>query len=111
VIAGGRGRRDLFALYAALAVVGGILPYTILFPGWPITGFSRFCSSRKFSSPPAGIFAADALLSAAIFLVFVFAEGRRLRMGALWLYPLLVLGIGLCCALPAFLAYRERALD
>jgi len=39
------------------------------------------------------------------------AEGNRLGMRGLWLVPIVLLAIGLCCALPLFLPQRERVLS
>jgi hypothetical protein len=63
-----------------------------------------------FANGSAAIFSADVLFSAAVFLIFTLREGRRLGMRHRWLPPLVVVTIGLCCALPLFLAMRERAL-
>ena len=105
------GRQGLFWLYAALAAVGAILPYSIFIPWLADYGVDpRSFMSQLFSTGPASIFAADVLLSAAIFIIFALVEGRRLAMRNLWLYPLVVVTVGLCCALPLFLALRERAL-
>lgn len=105
----GRGR--LFGLYAALAAVGAIMPYVLFIPWLAEHGVdSRLFVSQLFATGPATIFAADVLFAAGVFILFVIVEGRRLRMRHLWLPPLVVFTIGLCCALPLFLALRERAL-
>ena len=107
---GARGGR-LFAIYAALAVAGAILPYVIFIPWLAEYGVdSRLFVSQLFSTGPASIFAADVLFAAGVFILFVIVEGRRLGMRHLWLPPLIVFTVGLCCALPLFLAMRERAL-
>ena len=67
-------------------------------------------SAQLFATGPATIFAADVLFAAIVFLVFVWSEGRRLGMRHLWIQPVVTYGIGLCCALPLFLALRERHL-
>ena len=104
-------RPALYRLYLLLALVGAVVPYAILLPWAREYGLQLgLFISQLFATVPASIFAADALLSAAIFLLFVFVEGRRLGMRRLWIAPLLVLTVGLCCALPLFLAQRERKL-
>jgi lysylphosphatidylglycerol synthetase-like protein (DUF2156 family) len=100
----------MYRLYLILALVGAVFPFVILVPwaaehGWAPGLFI----TQLFATRPATIFASDVLYSAAVFLLFVFVEGRRVGMRSLWLYPLVVAGIGLCCALPLFLAMRERA--
>ncbi|HST35439.1 MAG TPA: DUF2834 domain-containing protein [Allosphingosinicella sp.] len=101
----------LFGVYLALAAIGAIMPYVIFLPWLADHGVnSRLFVSQLFSTGPATIFAADVLFAAGVFILFVIAEGRRLGMRRLWLPPLIVFTIGLCCALPLFLAMRERRL-
>lgn len=110
-MSGERRPGGLFRLYVLLAVAGAILPYAILLPWAAEHGFAPgLFISQLFATRPASIFAADVLLSAAIFLLFAFVEGRRLRLRHLWVQPLVIGTIGLCCALPLFLAQREWAL-
>ncbi len=100
-----------FWLYLALAAAGAVLPYSILVPWLLDHGFDvpRFLAG-PFANGSAAIFSADVLFSAAVFLIFTLHEGRRLGMRHRWLPPLVVVAIGLCCALPLFLAMRERVL-
>jgi len=100
----------MFGLYAALAVVGAIMPYVIFLPWLAEYGADvRLFVAQLFATGPATIFAADVLFAAGVFILFVIVEGRRLGMRHLWLPPVVVFTIGLCCALPLFLAMRERA--
>lgn len=106
-----RGNDWLFRLYGALAVVGAIFPWIIFVP-W--VAEHRFAPglfvSQLFATRPAALFASDVLFAAAVFILFVYVEGRRHRIPHLWLPVLLVFLCGLCAALPTFLAQRERAL-
>jgi hypothetical protein len=108
----GAGRRTfLFRLYVGLAVVGGIIPNVLFIPLLVEHGIQPGLFVRQlFATTPATIFVADVLYAAAIFILFVFVEGRRLGMKHLWLPVVLTFGIGLGCGLPAFLAMREKAL-
>jgi hypothetical protein len=103
-------RRWLYRLYLLLALIAAIFPWLLFLP-WAAE--HRFAPGlfmeQLFATRPTAIFAADVLYAAGVFVLFVFAEGRRLRMRHLWVYPLVAFGIGLCCALPLFLAGRERA--
>lgn len=102
----------LFGIYAALAVAGAILPYAIYLPWLAEHGPDmRLFFSGLFVTGPASIFVADVLFAAAVFILFALAEGRRFGMRHLWLPPLLVVTVGLCCALPCFLAMREWVLE
>jgi hypothetical protein len=62
---------------------------------------------------PAGTFlTVDVLVLAAALTAWMFGEGRRLgiRPGWLWGYFLGSLLIGISCALPLFLAHRQRRI-
>lgn len=101
----------MFRIYAVLALIGAIFPFLLLFPWAREHGFDPgLFVAELYATAPAAIFASDVLYAAGVFLLFVSVEGRRAGIRRLWLYPLVVLGIGLCCALPLFLAARERAL-
>ena len=104
-------RPKLFRLYVGLAVVGAVFPWLIFLP-W--VAEHRFAPglfvAQIFATPPAAIFSSDVLYAAAVFMLFVIVEGRRLGMRDLWLPPLAVAISGLCFALPLFLAMREKAL-
>lgn len=109
---GAPARPFLFRIYAAFAIAGAVFPYAIFIPWLAEHGFAPGLFVRQlFGTPPSAIFASDVLYSAAIFILFVVVEGRRLGMRRLWVPPLLALTVGLCCAFPAFLAMRERALS
>jgi uncharacterized protein DUF2834 len=101
----------MFGIYAMLAFAGAILPYVLFIPWLADHGMDgRVFLAQLFATGPATIFAADVLFAAIVFLVFVWSEGRRLGMRHLWIQPVVTYGIGLCCALPLFLALRERHL-
>ena len=105
------GSVGMFRIYAALAIVGAIFPYAIFVPWMAENGLAPgLFVAQLFATAPAAIFASDVLYAAAVFVLFVFVEGGRLGMRHLWLPPIVVLTIGLCCALPLFLAQRERVL-
>ena len=105
-------RGPLFWVYCALAALGAILPYAILLPWLAEHGIDvGLFGSQLFATAPTSAFAADVLFAAAVFLIFVMAEGNRLGMRGLWLAPIVLLAIGLCCALQLFLAQRERVLS
>ena len=107
----GAPRPWLFRLYVGLAAVGAVFPWFIFLP-W--VAEHRFAPglfvADLFATPPAAIFSSDVLYAAAVFILFVIVEGRRLGMRHLWLPPLAVAISGLCFALPLFLAMREKAL-
>lgn len=98
-------------IYAALAVVGAIVPFPFLLP-WmqrPDASLATFFAG-PFVNGPAAVFAADVLWAASVFVVFAIIEGRRAGVRPIWLAPLMIFVVGLCFALPLFLWLRERAL-
>lgn len=64
-----------------------------------------------FASPPAALFSSDLLFAAVVFMLFAVVEGRRVGVRPLWLAPVTIWVVGLCCALPLFLWLRERTLE
>jgi hypothetical protein len=53
----------------------------------------------------------DLLVALAAFLVWSFAEARRLGMRHWWVYPALAFGIAFAFAFPVFLFARDRRLQ
>jgi hypothetical protein len=64
------------------------------------------------ATPASTFLTVDILVLAAAVFVIMFAEGRRLRLGAGWLwgYFLASLFIGISFAVPTFLAHRQRRI-
>ena len=101
----------LAPLYFTLAAIGAVLPFPFLLPWLHTHGLDLpLFLAGPFANGPASVFSVDVLWSATVFLIFAIAEGRRAGVRPLWLAPAAVFLIGLCCALPLFLALRERAL-
>lgn len=93
--------------YLLLAVVGTILPYAFFVQHFGVEGYAlpAFLAA-VFANPAASGFAADLVVSSLGFWFWMFAaEGRAPRP---WIFIALNLLIGLSCALPAYLYWRER---
>jgi hypothetical protein len=98
-------------VYLIGAILGAVIPY-IFFGQFMLThglNLGLFLS-QPFENPVAAGFAVDLIISSVVFWFFVFAEGRRLGMGYLWVYVGLNLLVGLSLALPLFLYMREGKL-
>lgn len=67
--------------------------------------------STTLSEQRISFFAMDVFVSAAAVWLFVFIEGRRLKMPRLWLYVLCTMVVGVSFALPLFLFFRDRQLE
>lgn len=66
---------------------------------------------QLFATPISRFFAYDLMLSALVFLVFMYREGKILHFRHLWIYLACTLLIGLSVAFPLFLYVREVNSD
>jgi len=99
-------------LFLIAAVVGCLVPlrYFVRFlftEGLNVPLFFR----QLFQNDVAAFFAMDVFVSALSLWLFVFVEGRRRGMKALWVYVLCTGLVGVSLALPLFLFFRERHLN
>ena len=99
-------------LYLAAAILGTILPLSQFIPFLTTHGFDISLFFRQlFQNNVSGFFGMDVIVSSFVLWLCVFSEGRRLRMGNLWLYIVCNLAVGVSLALPLFLFFRERKLE
>lgn len=94
-------------VYLGLAIAGLIIPVYFNFiadwssaenPWWrPIVDF-----------PVMSSFTADLFICATACILFIIAEGRRIRMKNLWVYVVLSLLVAIAFAFPLFLFMREK---
>ncbi|MDR3154028.1 MAG: DUF2834 domain-containing protein [Deltaproteobacteria bacterium] len=96
--------------YLGLALLGAVAPYSFLGqflaangPDW------EALKAQAVQSPVSSYLAVNMVVAAAVTLVFIFREGRRLRMKGLWLPMAATLAIGVSCGLPLFLYLRKVA--
>ena len=62
---------------------------------------------QLFATPLSRSLAYDLMIAAAVFLVFMYKEGKILHFKHLWIYLACTFLIGLSVALPLFLYVRE----
>jgi len=95
-------------LYLALAILGAVIPYVffVQFVGSAEPTLDVFLR-QLFSTAPAGGVTADLLITSAVFWIWSFREARLRAMGRWWAYVVVNLLIGLSCAFPLFLYFRE----
>jgi hypothetical protein len=98
--------------YLVCCVLGLLLPYSQFVPwllehGLNVTLFCRELFANRISS----FFAMDVIVSAIVLLWFIQSEGRRLRVGLLWLPTVGTLVVGVSFGLPLFLFLRQATLD
>ncbi|HEY0321819.1 MAG TPA: DUF2834 domain-containing protein [Pyrinomonadaceae bacterium] len=98
-------------LYLIAAILGTLLPLSQLIPFLAMYGFDVPLLFRQlFQTHASAFFGLDVIVSSVVLWLFVFSEGRRLRMKNLWVYILCNLMVGVSSALPLFLFFRERKL-
>lgn len=98
-------------LYLILAIIGAIVPSSYLLRFLSTHGFDIPELIRQlFQNNVSAAFGLDVIISALVLFLFIFLEGRRLRMKNLWAYVLCTLPVGVSFGLPLFLFFRERRL-
>jgi hypothetical protein len=99
-------------LYLVGAILGTFLPLSQFIPFLAAHGLNlQLFFEQLFQTPVSGFFGMDVIVSSLVLWVFVFAEGRKLRMKSLWLYIVCNLAVGVSLALPLFLFFRERKIN
>jgi len=103
---------DMQWLFLIAAVLGTILPFSYFVPFVATHGVDlRLFFNPLFQTNVSAFFAVDVFVSALALWLFVYSEGRRLRMKNLWAYVLCTLMVGVSLGLPLFLFFRERKLQ
>ncbi len=96
-------------LYLVLAIAGAVIPYVFFVKHFQAAGvdLGGFVSAL-FVNGAAGGFTADLLITSAVFWIWMAQQRSRGKGPAPWIFVLVNLSIGLSCALPAYLYWRER---
>lgn len=98
--------------YLALCVIGTVLPLSQLAPFVSDSGWdAELFVDLMFANPVGGFFGLDVVVSSVVLWLFVFVEGRRLRMRRLWAPITANLLVGVSLGLPLFLYLREARLE
>lgn len=98
-------------VYFIACGIGAALPLSQFLPWLASTARRCLCCCGQRSGRRSAAFAwLDVLASAAVLIVFMFAESRRLEMPAPWLPLLGLCLVGVSVALPLFLLLRQRQL-
>ena len=95
--------------YLIAAILGGVIPYLFFFEFFTSYGVHPlgFMKGTVSNGAAAG-FTADILISSVVFWVFMFRQHAAGKGPKPQLFMILNLGIGLSCALPAYLYQREK---
>jgi hypothetical protein len=100
-------------VYAGLALVGLVATWSfnLRFMAQSGGAFDAAAFVRAgYANAASSSLSNDLLVGCAAFLVWSFAESRRLAMRHWWIWPVLTFGIAFACAFPLFLFARERRL-
>ena len=99
-------------LYLSAAILGTVLPLSQFIPFLTAQGFDiSLFFQQLFQNNVSGFFGMDVIVSSLALWLFVFSEGRRLRMSNLGVYIVCNLAVGVSLALPLFLFFREDKLE
>jgi hypothetical protein len=99
-------------IYLFLCVLGAAIPYWQFIPWVMENGLNVVLLLHQlFANRISAFFGLDVLVSSAVLVVFIRAEGRQLRMRLRWLPIVALCAVGVSLALPLFLYFRERELE
>ena len=99
-------------LFLGAAILGTVLPLRFLMPFLVTNGLDLpLFFQQLFQNNVSAFFGVDVIVSSLVLWLFVFSEGRRRKMRALWVYLICNLLVGVSLALPLFLFFRERRLQ
>jgi Terpene cyclase DEP1 len=104
---------SLKTIYLLLAFAGSIAPwFWFLQDSTALVSLPLFFQ-RAFANNIAVGLTSDLVISAIAFFSFVWIELKRMGVSRLWLlaYIGLTFAVGLSCALPCFLYYREQITE
>lgn len=98
--------------FLGLSFLGAVAPYSFIGQFIMTHGLNMAEFKAQMWATPIGSFMAAAFLIASLVtLIFVFTEGRRLKMKGLWLPLLASIVVGVSCALPLFLYLRSMVIN
>lgn len=103
------GEKALCAAYGILGLIGLVGTQVVLFGGYVTTDDGGFVEQMT-ANGVATFMLIDLAVVAAIGLVFMVVEGRRLGMRFLWVYVLLTFAVAISVSLPLFLIARQLRL-
>jgi Terpene cyclase DEP1 len=99
-------------LYLALCVLGFLLPYWQFVPWVAQHGLNLALFARElFANRISAFFGMDVFVSAAVLIVFMRVESRRIPVKQRWLPILALLLVGVSLALPLYLYVREQSRE
>ncbi|MBW4563700.1 MAG: DUF2834 domain-containing protein [Mojavia pulchra JT2-VF2] len=102
----------LKVIYLLLCILGTVLPYSQFMPFLLENSLDiQLFFEQLFANRISGFFGMDVIVSSLVLWVFVFREGKRLKMQNLWIYIASNLLVGVSLGLPLFLLMRQYQLE
>lgn len=99
-------------LYLLLAIAGFALPYCFFVSFLVRNGLDLvLLVNQLFANDISTFFAVDLLITAIVFLAFMYRESQRHGMKNWWVYIVATLLVGPSFAFPLFLYFRESHLE
>ncbi|MCU7935282.1 MAG: DUF2834 domain-containing protein [Candidatus Thiodiazotropha sp. (ex Dulcina madagascariensis)] len=103
---------NLKTTFLVLCLLGILLPLSQFIPWVVDNGVDiPLFFQELFSTRIGGFFGMDVIVSAVVLFVFIFSEGKRLKVNNLWLPVVATLSIGVSLGLPLFLYMRQRIIE
>lgn len=99
-------------LYAVLTLLGGVSTWYFnlqFFVAAEDASLAAFIAQAGTTLPAQSI-NADIAVASMTFLIWMWIEGRRLKMKGLWLYTVLTFLVAFAFSFPLFLFFREQRL-
>ena len=96
--------------YAGLALVGAIAPWYFNLQFMATGAGGPEFLMALWANAATSSFTVDLAIACITFVVWLFAETRRLGMRYAWGYVVLTFVVAFACAFPLFLLMRERRL-
>ena len=99
-------------IYAALCVLGVVLPYYFFIPFVLENGLNLpLIFSQVFANQIAAFLGADVIVSSFVLWTFIYHETRKRRVRLWWLCLVANLTVGVSLGLPLFLFLREIEIE
>jgi Terpene cyclase DEP1 len=103
---------QLRSVYLLLCLLGAVIPYAPFVPWLMDHGLDLPLFFRElFSTRIGAFFGMDVFVSAAVLIVFIRGEGRRLGIPYRWLPVIATALVGVSLGLPLFLYMRQVKLE
>ncbi|MBI5195494.1 MAG: DUF2834 domain-containing protein [Nitrospirae bacterium] len=100
------------AYYLVAAILGTVLPYYFFGSFIFENGFDVVLFIEEVVSAGASLgFVVDLFISSFVFWPFLFKEAKQCNTPNPWWFVVINLAVGLSCALPLFLYFREKTSE